>query len=225
MLANRAFALFPVLYYTLEPLTVGWLLAYVAAKTRRTQYPLFLVVGLYAALVLCIAAEYLMRFAQPNTLLYGTAVGLFFVANLVFITIFLMEVRLHRRPFFFAGFWWLLPTGVGIMWLALQLLWPGIDNVRVVIVLHAISFVVMALAAGARWHAVSDGSFFSVIIGCILLALGNLLYAVNASIIPLPLGMFFNLATYYAGQLCIVTGLLHEHASATNGDPNNLTNF
>lgn len=210
VLANRAFNAVPVMYYTLEPATVAWLLGYLLMRTRGLQNFGTLRLLMAFALAACIAGEYVVRFAEPNSFLYGVAIGLFLVGNLAYNSAFALEIRTYRKPFYLHGLWWLAPLGIGILVLALQMLWPGVGNVRIILTIHGVSFVTLLLMAAARWHAVSDASFFSVIIGCILLALGNLLYAVNAVVTPLPLGMFFNLATYYAGQFYLVIGVVQQ---------------
>jgi hypothetical protein len=207
-LLNRNLDGWPWLDYLLMPGAVPWLLAY---AWRRTQgAPRNLQVAFLGGIALCIVTDVFSLFAKDSRFIFGVIIVGYSIVNLFYSAAFVFEVRAYRKPLAFGSLWWSAPFAAALWWLVMQLLWPGISGLRMLVFFFCLTFAVLFVFALARWHAVSDASFFGVTIGCLLLCLSAFIGAVVSFIVPLPFGILFNNITYFAAQFYIITGVVQQ---------------
>lgn len=203
-LVNRNLGGWTWLNYWLVPGAMPFLLVY-AWRGTRSGYSVFRS-SFIGAIGLGIIIDAFSMFAvQSNVVLVG-----YTLVNILYIVTFMSEIRQYKRPLYFQNLWWFGPFLLGIMWVALQMLWPNISCFRLLIALFSFSFVLLVVFAVSRLNAVSDASFFAVSIGCILLCLSNCIGGVIWFVTPLPFGLLFNNATYFAAQFYIITGVVQQ---------------
>jgi uncharacterized membrane protein YhhN len=200
---NRLVQWQPTWYYLLEATAMPFLWVYAARNIPLPKVRLQFLAGFAC----WIAGDFLYKFALGNDGLMGGLMLLYIVGDTCYAWAFFQEIRAAKKPFFLNAFWIFLPTLSAILLLSLQLMWPGLGPLQAVTTMLAVALLVLCLVAVARWHAVSDASFFYVAIGCIMFVLSNLLYGVNNFIMPLPGNGTLELLTYFAAQFCLVMGI------------------
>lgn len=208
-LANRLLALWPNAYLYTDATVMPWLLAFTIGGTQGMKNIIRVLLAL--GIISCIAGGLFIRLVPPQSDTFGWPVGCYMLASLLFSVAFILEVHQYGRPLFVRPLWWFGPMALAVLWLSMQLLWPGTGRARYIILTQGVCVAIMSLCAVARWHAVSDASFFSVIIGVVLFVFSNLFFAVSRFVFDLPYGDELNISTYFASIFLIVMGVVQQH--------------
>ncbi|MCB1979502.1 MAG: lysoplasmalogenase [Burkholderiaceae bacterium] len=133
----------------------------------------------------------------------------FLLAHLAYIVLFGRGVR-----------WWarrdalLLTLGIGAAMVAW--LWQGglPAELRAPVAVYVLVIALMVAQALGRAAQLQTEASRTVALGACLFMLSDSVLAVDRFVQPVPLALFWVLATYYAAQFCIVRGMVQELRSA-----------
>jgi uncharacterized membrane protein YhhN len=97
--------------------------------------------------------------------------------------------------------------GAVLIWV----LYPGIGDLLIPVILYALTLLGMGIYAHKRRGATSASSFMLVSIGAILFVLSDSLIAINKFVFDVPAERLLVMSTYITAQYLIIQGLLkHE---------------
>ena len=141
---------------------------------------------------------------EPTGFVFG--LGAFLVAHISYILAFYRD---NVLPVFFQKDrlgWALLITIYGAI--LLYVLLPNLGELKIPVVIYAVTILTMLLTALNRWKYVRKESFWSVMAGASFFVVSDSLLAVNKFVSPFMGAGVLIMVTYAAGQYLIVTGAL-----------------
>jgi uncharacterized membrane protein YhhN len=152
--------------------------------------------------------------AHLNELLFFAGVGGFFIAQVLYIRLFLkFSGDGVKRGFIYSKPIWAIPV---LLYLAIILiiLIKNMEGVMIpVIVVYAISLIGMLLAALNRRGRVNRCSFRYLFIGSLLFVLSDSMIAINKFVVEFPKSSFLIMLTYFIAQYMIMQGLLRDNGT------------
>ncbi|MDF1571157.1 MAG: lysoplasmalogenase [Bacteroidales bacterium] len=197
-----------LLEYPVKPLIMIWITLYFLLNARKRTFRN----GVLLAFFFSWTGDIFLMFSggYDNEMLFYTGVGGFFLAQVTYIFIFLLNAEndikglLLRNPLWFIP---LLGYGVLIYWL----LYPGLEGVMVpVILVYALSLIGMSLAALNRRDRVNYSSFRLVFAGSLFFVASDSMIAINKFHTEIPYAGFLIMLTYIIAQYLIMRGLILE---------------
>jgi len=189
----------PLLYLIAKPLLmITLLLHFISASEGITDWRLYVAF----ALVFSWGGDVLL---MPDGL-FVAGLASFLVAHIFYIIAYQKTgaAQGRLRPFDVIVF--------GIYGIVLiGLLYPGLDNMLIPVVIYALVLLTMAVWAHKRRGATSNASFKQVSAGVILFVISDGMIALNRFLIEVPFERVLVMSTYILAQYMIVQGLLkHE---------------
>ena len=140
----------------------------------------------------------------------------FFIPGLVsFLVAHLCYIALFKRglPWFPTRRALLATLGIGVAIYAI--VFPGLSPVlRIAVGTYVVVIALMAAQAIGRATVLRDRPAVAVAVGACLFMLSDGLLAINKFALPLPMGQFWVLGTYYGAQILIVAGMLRARQLA-----------
>lgn len=197
-----------LLEYPVKPLIMIWITLYFLLNTRKRSFR----TGVLLAFFFSWTGDIFLMFSggYDNEMLFYAGVGGFFLAQVAYIFVFLLNAEndikglLLRNPLWFIP---LLGYGVLIYWV----LYPRLDGVMVpVILVYALSLVGMSLAALNRRDRVNYSSFRLVFAGSLFFLASDSMIAINKFHTEIPHAGFLIMLTYIIAQYLIMRGLILE---------------
>lgn len=197
-----------LLEYPVKPLIMVWITLYFLRNAKKRS----LRTGVLLAFFFSWTGDMFLMFSggYGNEMLFYAGVGGFFLAQIAYIFVFLLNAEndikglLLRNPLWFIP---LLGYGVLICWL----LYPALDGVMVpVIFIYAVSLIGMSLAALNRRDRVNYASFRLVFAGSLFFVASDSMIAVNKFHSEIPYAGFLIMLTYIIAQYLIMRGLILE---------------
>lgn len=202
-----------VLDYAVKPLIMVWITVYFLLNARKKSFRAAVVSAFFFSWV----GDVLLMLSNGlgNELLFYAGVGGFFLAQVTYIFIFLLNTEndikglLRRNPL------WIIPlAGYGV--LIYLFLYPRLEGVMVYILLvYAVSLVGMSLAALNRRDRVNIRSFRLVFAGSIFFLLSDSILAIDKFRTEIPFAGFLIMLTYITAQYLIMRGLILERPKPT----------
>jgi uncharacterized membrane protein YhhN len=197
----------PWLHYVAKPMIMISLLGFYLSQSRfRQELSDYLMLG---ALLFSLLGDVLLMF--EGELFFMLGLGAFLLAHLCYIGLFSLSHHsfqersvLRRKPWLLLLF---VAYGAGLI----SLIWPGLGELYLPVVIYAVVICGMSLAALNRWKRVPEDSFAAVFLGSLLFMLSDSMIAVErfaADILPIPLAHTWVMLTYMAAQFLIITGML-----------------
>lgn len=176
-----------------------WYLRQTAADNSRAKW------ALVAGICFSWLGDVLLMFSPPLFFIGGLAS--FLLAHIGYCVAFLRstpslhedEPVLKRKPF-------LLLLFIAYYTSILRLLWGGLKEMQLPVIVYASVITCMAALALNRWKRVPYESFGPVFAGALLFVVSDSVLAINRFYLPLPNGHFWVMITYMAAQYLIVTG-------------------
>lgn len=197
-----------LLEYPVKPLIMIWITLYFLLNARKRSFR----TGVLLAFFFSWTGDIFLMFSggYDNEMLFYAGVGGFFLAQVAYIFVFLLNAEndikglLLRNPLWFIP---LLGYGVLIYWV----LYPRLDGVMVpVILVYALSLVGMSLAALNRRDRVNYSSFRLVFAGSLFFLASDSMIAINKFHTEIPHAGFLIMLTYIIAQYLIMRGLILE---------------
>jgi len=197
-----------LLEYPVKPLIMVWITLYFLLNAKKRSFR----TGVVLAFFFSWTGDMLLMFSggYDNELLFYAGIGGFFLAQVAYIFVFLLNAEndikglLLRNPLWFIP---LLGYGVLMYWW----LYPGLEGVMVpVILVYALSLIGMSLAALNRRDRVNYSSFRLVFAGSLFFLASDSMIAVNKFHTEIPYAGFLVMLTYIIGQYLIMRGLILE---------------
>ena len=185
-----------------------WIAAYFLLNSQKRSFvPLVLAAFFFSwvgDILLMLSGGY------NNEMFFYAGVGGFFVAQIAYIFVFLLNAENKIKGFMLRNPFWMLPLlgyGVLIYWL----LYPGLEGMMVPIILvYAVSLIGMSISALNRRDRVGVPSFRLVFIGSLFFVISDSMIAINKFYAEIPFAGFFIMLTYILAQYLIMRGLILE---------------
>ncbi len=160
------------------------------------------------ALVFSWFGDILLMLTGEGELFFLAGLGAFLVAQIFFIITYAVMARYGRmngsvKP----KVWWLLPYllyGGGLIWL----LFPGLGDFLVPVVVYAITLLIMSCTALILFTRSGRGSWW-LFAGSVLFVISDSLIAIDRFYAMLPNGHFWVMATYAPAQGFMTLGVIY----------------
>lgn len=206
---------FMILEYIAKPLIMIWIAVYFLLNSQKRSF----IVPVIIAFTFSWIGDMLLMLNPifDNELLFFAGVGGFFVAQCLYIFVFLKFAENKAKGFLVRSPLWTIPLIVYLVGLFLFLL-PGLEGLMLpIILIYAISLVGMSLVALNRKGRVGYSSFILVFIGALLFLISDSLIAINKFYFEaglaegeIPQAGFWIMLTYISAQYWIMHGLILE---------------
>ncbi len=197
-----------MLEYPVKPLIMIWITLYFLMNTEKRSF----IPGVVTAFFFSWMGDIFLMFSggYNNEILFYAGVGAFFIAQLTYIFVFLLNAENDIKGLLLRNPLWFIPfLGFGV--LIFLLLYPGLDGIMVPIIgVYAASLIGMSLAALNRRDRVDFDSFRLVFAGSLLFVISDSLIAVNKFYAEIPAAGFLIMLSYIAAQYLIMRGLILE---------------
>lgn len=197
-----------MLEYPVKPLIMIWITLYFLMNTKKRSF----IPGVVAAFFFSWMGDIFLMFSggYNNEIFFYAGVGSFFLAQLTYIFVFLMNAENDIKGLLLRNPLWFIPfVGYGVF--IFLLLYPGLVGIMVPIIgVYAASLIGMSLAALNRRDRVDFNSFRLVFAGSLLFVISDSLIAVNKFYAEIPAAGFLIMLTYIAAQYLILRGLILE---------------
>ena len=196
-----AIPIWPVLLWVLKPLimiSLGYLFLKIEGPNLDKKGLVFL-----GAIIASFLGDVVLLFSGELAFLLGLAA--FLLAQIMYAWVFAQEGS--WRVFRELGIIFLIGYGVGFV----HFLWPHLQpDIRLPIILYAITICTMGVCALSRKPNVSRKSFGWVVIGAFFFILSDSILALHRFAIDIPFRQFSVMATYMLAQYLIVIGYLRR---------------
>lgn len=188
-------------YYTKPSILIALILFFM---TQRKEVSVSVSRLMLGALLFSLAGDVLLLFVVRSQLFFITGLVMFLLAHMMYILVFLKNRNKKKKNW---GF--LLLTifyGVGLFYL----LYPGLGNMLVPVIVYMFVILGMSNTAYLREGKVSKQSYLLVFLGSIFFMLSDSILAFTMFYKPLVFGNIWIMTKYAAAQILIVYGVLKQ---------------
>ncbi|MEO0897692.1 MAG: lysoplasmalogenase [Bacteroidota bacterium] len=189
-------------------------------KASSARFEHFLVMG---ALFFSWAGDVLLMYESSLFFLLG--LGSFLLAHICYILCFSLTLPPYKGKSYLGKHPWAYLPFLLYAALLFWLIYGGLGNMTVPVLVYATVICVMSLTALNRWNRVSEISFGYVFLGALLFMLSDSLIAVGkfaSDVVLIPFRQIWVMLTYMTAQYLIIHGiLLHQtHPKPQQADMN-----
>lgn len=194
--------------YVAKPLIMVWIAVYFLLNSLKRSFRL----GVLMALFFSWVGDIFLMFSggYESELFFYAGVGGFFLAQIAYIFVFLLNAENNIKGFLLRNPLWFIPLlsfGVFIYWL----LYPNLEGMMLWIIgIYALSLIGMSLAALNRRDRVGKPSFRLVFVGSLFFVVSDSLIAINKFYAEFAYSGFLIMLTYITAQYLILRGLILE---------------
>jgi uncharacterized membrane protein YhhN len=207
------------LEFVVKPLLMPGLLFFLYLKTRGAGAAIIPFTKRIAfGLIFSWFGDILLMFSGRGELFFMGGLVSFLLAHFFYIAAFLYSIWnagalespcwapfLRRRP------WWTVPF-VLLLFGLYGYLYGGLGEMRVPVLIYAVTILTMAALALNRKGCVRERSFWPIFIGSLLFVVSDAVLAANKFADSVPEAGFIVMATYIAAQCLIAEGAVLEAA-------------
>ncbi|WP_164914216.1 lysoplasmalogenase [Aquimarina sediminis] len=188
-------------YYT-KPSILGALITFFLLQRKGLNVLTFRLMIL--ALIFSLAGDILLLFVDRSQFFFIAGLIMFLLAHVMYILIFLRK-RDNKKK---VGFFLLLTVLYGMS--LLYLLYPGLGNMLIPVIMYMVVILLMSNTAYFRGRDVSRVSYLLVFLGSLFFMLSDSLLAFAMFYKPIPLENVWIMVTYASAQFLIVYGVLEQ---------------
>lgn len=202
------------LEYLSKPFIMLWIAVYFILNTKKRS----LLVGVLFAFFFSWVGDMFLMFSggYDNEVFFYAGVAGFFIAQVFYIFVFLLNKENNIKGFLLRNPLWVLPLFAYGIFIYL-LLYPGLEGIMVPIILvYAISLIGMSLSALNRRDRVGIKSFQLVFTGSLFFVVSDSMIAINKFYKEFSYSGFLIMLTYIIAQYLIMRGLLLEKEKPTD---------
>lgn len=196
------------LEYFAKPLIMLWIAVYFLLNSNHKSFRLPVLLAFFFSWI----GDMFLMFSgsYSNEMLFFAGVGGFFIAQLMYILVFLKYNENGEKGFLIHSPFWAIPLVGYLVGLYLFLL-PGLEGVmKPIILIYAISLIGMSLSAFNRKGRVNHRSYQLVFLGSLFFVLSDSMIAINKFYFDdgFPKAGFWIMLTYITAQYMIMRGLI-----------------
>jgi len=196
--------------YLFKPLILIWIAGFFLLHSKNIDKKV-VQLGFFAFAFSWLGDVFLM-FGDKGFIYFILGLASFFVAQLVYVFLFLRTINLSgktsflkKKPYFLIAY---IAYGL-IVYIAL---YGVLDSVlKVAVFAYMIVLLGMSVMALNRYGNGHPLSFRYVFIGSILFVISDTLIAINKFLVPIPYEGIFIMTTYISAQYLIMRGLLKQY--------------
>jgi len=166
--------------------------------TRTKQKPLWIIMALFFS---WLGDLFLLKSMIPIRFMLG--LGSFLLAHVCYISYFIKEIKISKKPFYNTFLWLVLLFWIAMMSVLLQ----HTGDFSLPVALYAAIILTMLYLAITRKESVTRSSFLWVLGGATLFVLSDSMIAFNKFVVEIPLARVLIMVTYLAGQAAIINGV------------------
>lgn len=194
--------------YVAKPLIMVWITVYFLFNRRKSSLLWLIII----AFLFSWTGDVLLMFSSSlgKEILFYAGVGGFFLSQISYISVFLMNKENDIKGFILRNPLWLIPL-IGYGSLIYLFLLPELEGImQGIILIYAVALVGMSLAALNRRDRVGKSSFQYVFIGSLFFVTSDSILAVNKFHTDIPASGILIMSTYILAQYLIMRGLILE---------------
>lgn len=203
------------LEYAAKPLIMVWIAVFFLLNAKKKAFRIPVLLAFFFSWV----GDMFLMFSggYDNEMYFFAGVGGFFLAQIMYIFIFIKFAENKSKGFLMKSPFWTIPL-IGYLVGIYLFLFPGLEGIMMPIILvYAISLVAMSLAALNRKGRVGYESFAYLFIGSLFFLVSDSMIAINKFYFEagfteaaFPKAGFLIMLTYIAAQYLIMRGLILE---------------
>lgn len=164
-----------------------------------------------AALVFAWMGDVLLLFEQKDPLFFIAGLSAFLLAHVMYI-LFFLKLPASGRSLLREHTWLAaLVAGYGVS--LLNILWPGLGEMKIPVGLYAAVICTMIICSLHAYNRINSPSNRLLVSGALLFALSDSLLAIHKFLKPFPYAGAAIMLSYCAAQFCIVSGVIRVRLS------------
>ncbi len=196
-----------LIHFWLKPLLMPVLLIILLFSGHLIHFKNFIV----CALLFSWVGDVLLLFEENKPLFFIAGLSAFLLAHVMYILYFLKlpasgKSLLRTQP-------WLAALVAGYGMSLLNILWPGLGEMKIPVALYAAVICTMIICSLHAFNRVNSPSNRLLVTGALLFALSDSLLAIHKFLKPFPYAGAAIMLSYCAAQFCIVSGVIRVRLS------------
>jgi uncharacterized membrane protein YhhN len=196
--------------YSFKPLIMVWIAAYFFLHAKNIDKRVKIFAGI--AFLFSWMGDIFLMFSDKGFLFFIFGLGAFFIAQIVYINLFLRTINLSgNTPYLKKNPFWLIAYifyGMVIYMLLYNHLDPVLKFAVFAYMIALLGMSAMALNRFGNGHPIS---FSFVFAGSILFVLSDSMIAINKFLTPIPYEGILIMSTYIGAQYFIMKGLIKQY--------------